>query len=572
LLLGVVADLSRIWPDPDAIVMQLFSLETDTLRLGWSGPAPAPDPTGPTPLLHARALRPGSGVTIRAGADLQRGGHVALPLGVAEQGAYRMLVQGRTDLRLGFRPADPTLEFGLATDERAHIIHGVIDFRGQVGRAVFDVTVGGRLEVTFSVDVVPTKVATSDVEAMRADVDRALAGLALEYLGATTPARPAEDLPVRASWLSLLREALPGLEEALAVIARRPLRDVRRTPEPTRIEAVRRPDVAVRRTLRTRAACGGTAMPPILPARRAVATMDVPEHRRLRSRIETIQRIIAEVGRDEAVLPPTPRRRRTRAELADTAQRLGRLLEIEPLRAAGVGPAPAPTVRTLATPGYAEAHLALQRIESGLAVGAGSVPQATKDLPLLYEMWTYLTVLQMVATILGRSLSPGAFFRGEHVGVRLLLRRGRRHAVAFEDAGRRVEVHYNPRLGTRTGLLAQRPDVLLTISASGEPPRWFVLDAKYRRDDSPAYRHRFGAPGPPADALGDLHRYRDAIVADSGGHRLVEAAVALYPHRPGDAHGETRLWRSIGELGVGAIPVLPGETDWLRRWLTSVLS
>lgn len=150
-----------------------------------------------------------------------------------------------------------------------------------------------------------------------------------------------------------------------------------------------------------------------------------------------------------------------------------------------------------------------------------------------------------------------------------MIRRGREHAVSFDLGARRVTVAYNTRFAARPGLLAQRPDILVTVE--GSTTRHFVLDAKYRRDDTAGYVRRFGAPGPPEDALGDLHRYRDAIRNRRSGERIVEQAVALFPYRAGEAFAGSRLWTAIEHVGVGAIPLVPGVTDYLMRWLAEVL-
>jgi hypothetical protein len=193
------------------------------------------------------------------------------------------------------------------------------------------------------------------------------------------------------------------------------------------------------------------------------------------------------------------------------------------------------------------------------------------DLGMLYEMWAYLTVVRAVARLLDRPIPSHAFFRAEHRGIRFLLRRGRRHGVTFDGDGRRATVVYNPRFPARAGLLAQRPDMLLTVER-GDEVRRFVLDAKYRRDDSTGYVRRHGAPGPPESALGDLHRYRDAIVT-TGGERTVVQAVALFPYRESEpgAFAASKLWTAVDAIGVGAIPLLPGATDYLDRWLRRVL-
>jgi uncharacterized protein len=137
-------------------------------------------------------------------------------------------------------------------------------------------------------------------------------------------------------------------------------------------------------------------------------------------------------------------------------------------------------------------------------------------------------------------------------GLRVRLRRGWEHALRFPlPGGGRLVMAYNPRFSGGALLVPQQPDIVLELHRPGEPVRRTVLDAKYRVDASAAYVSRYGAPGPPEDALNTLHRYRDALGATH--------AIALFPWRDeaGDFR-ESRLWRSIESAGVGAVPMLPG--------------
>ena len=554
----------------------LFTLTTDRLRLTWSGPPALSDTTAPEGRLRVRPLRAGTTV------DVEIEGRLVAPdapLRLTEQTAYRLFIESRSEAPVRLRHRDAVVLSGLATGEGGRVQVGPVDFGGQVGRSRFVVAVGGVDEVAFEVDVLPEKVAWADVEAMREDVDGALAGLALEYLRATSsPTRPVTGaLPRRASWLVLVRRALPELERALETVVRHPHRDLLREPVWQRAEAVRRPDAAVRRAVMQGRGAGGverlrsgSPLRTRLPERRARPTLDTPEHRWLRAHLASARRRLLVLHRDEAERPDTKRRRRVRADLADAEVRLTRLHRLGPLAAADASAAPPPpTPRLLTAPGYAEAHAACRTLALGLALAEGPVPHATKSLPLLYEIWCYLALVQAAARVLGTTVPPEAFVRAEHRGLRLLLRRGRRHGVTLEGERVRVRIAYNPRFSARHGLLAQRPDFLLTVERAGRARR-YVLDAKYRRDDTAEYVRRYGAPGPPEDALGDLHRYRDAIV-EAGPARTVEAAAALYPHRPDPQFGESRLWRSLGRIGVGALPLLPGETRWLEAWLREAL-
>jgi len=551
----------------------LFTVETAGVRLAWRGPEAPPDPTAPAGVLRVCAPSP---VRVTAAGAEAVGSDVSLPLRLAEETAYRVLLQSRTGAPVTLRHPDPNLTAGLTAEDGRRLLYGEVNFRGQIGASGFAVEEGGREAFALTVEVFPTKVALADVERMREEVDDALAGLALEYLRAThAPAVLSHANPSPAAWLTLLRRALPPLEAALAEVERHPARDLRRTPEPTRIERVLRPDAALRRAVRTGQGMGeavplaeGVAARSVLPAAPARATLDTPEHRWLAGRLDAARAALDALARAEAALPATPRRQRVRADLRDAADRVRRLRSLSFLQGLPDGPPPEPTPRLLTAPTYADAHAALRQLDLGLALAGGPVPHATRDLPLLYEMWAYLAVVRAVAERLGVEPSPAAFFRADRQGVRLALRRGRRHAVAFSAPGRRVTLAYTPRLDAPGALLAQRPDLLLTVEAPGRPPRWLVLDAKYRRDDGARYCKRFGAAGPPEEALGALHRYRDAIRPGPG----VEGAVALYPHRAGPPFAASRLWRTVEGIGVGAVPLLPGHTEWLGRWLDGVLT
>jgi len=219
---------------------------------------------------------------------------------------------------------------------------------------------------------------------------------------------------------------------------------------------------------------------------------------------------------------------------------------------------------------YRQVFDAIRLLEHGLSIADGEVATAWLGTARLYETWAVLCVVQTLASILGTS-APEAPFGLVASGARVRVRRGMGNAEVLKGRGLTAEVAYEPRFGGPPGLLAQRPDVLLTLRAPGQPVRRAILDAKYRRDDSAAYIARHGEAGPPEAALGDLHRYRDAIV-DTTGAPLVDSVAALYPHRAEPSFAESRLWRAHQSVGIGAIPLVPGQTEWLERWISDWLS
>ena len=538
-------------------------LETDRVRVHLRGPF------GEGGTLRIQALRAGAAPTPAGPADPA----------LLEGAAYAALVQSKTAAPVRLQHdslprfgGDPVLTSRLTAADGGRTWHGPIRLGAVAGRTRFRLDVDGVPEASFALDVQPTRLHPQrDLGPMRREVEETLAGFAFRYLRpADVPAQERHGDAAPATALRLLLATLDDLERALATVGRQPLSDLERTRQVVPAARIRRPDAALARAVRQGKGAGAwtAGAVPIrerVPESTARPTADTPEHRWLRDRLRATRQSVQQIASDEARRTPSLRRRHALRDLALAERRLGYLLRAEPLAAAGSPPG-AVTPRLLRAPGYAEAYAACRRLRLSLdlAGGPGSAPLV--ELHELYEVWTYLAVLRAVARVLGQPVDPASFVRADPVGLRLAVRAGHAHAVRFAGP---VAVAYQPRFGG--GLLAQRPDLLLTIG-KGEERRRYVLDAKYRLDDAAGYVRRHGSAGPPEDALGDLHRYRDAIV--ERGRRTVREAVALFPLREAEpgAFGQSRLWQSIGTLGVGAIPLLPGETGYLERWLRRVLS
>ena len=76
-----------------------------------------------------------------------------------------------------------------------------------------------------------------------------------------------------------------------------------------------------------------------------------------------------------------------------------------------------------------------------------------------------------------------------------------------------------------------------------------------------------------------MHRYRDAILEFQNRNgkkpvqrRTVVQAAAVFPGgRTEDAFYDSKLWKALKHIGVGALPFLPGNTEYVREWLRSSL-
>ena len=148
---------------------------------------------------------------------------------------------------------DPLMRRRLSSQEQESVLHGVLNFRGQIGRSAFTVLVNGKPEVDFEVEVFPTKVDyESDYKQILADIQEILTGLAYEYLRSTFHLGQAVSTskPSRLEWVILLRHIVEDLDKAVRHIVQQPQRRLVRRPRTVRLERLKRVDAAVRAQVR----------------------------------------------------------------------------------------------------------------------------------------------------------------------------------------------------------------------------------------------------------------------------------------------------------------------------------
>ena len=147
----------------------------------------------------------------------------------------------------------------------------------------------------------------------------------------------------------------------------------------------------------------------------------------------------------------------------------------------------------------------------------------TKDIAMLYEIWCFLKVKNIVSDLLGEKAV--AQYKGKKMTPQFIrdLNWGTHSEVIFlrtEDDVELASVMYNAPVkeddskvssaikGTKTFTTQQRPDIVLRLTKRQKGIQYtFLFDAKYRISDS----HPDDMDIPPSDAIDQMHRYRDAI-------------------------------------------------------------
>ena len=362
----------------------------------------------------------------------------------------------------------------------------------------------------------------------------------------------------------------------------------------TPIEKIRKVDSSIRNAVRHQKGIGelkklknGIPINSRLYANTAQTTLDTPEHRWLAVQLNSIRqktnRIKRQVISQYSTFDERPERENKIIAELDTIEKLiVRLSKLEPFENInGLPPAGFASIQLLSAPGYRDAYQACSILALGLRIEGGPLRLSVKDLNVLYEYWCYIALLRIVSDILGKPIESSELLSIRQRGLQILLQKGRQCNVKFEtDTKRTITLTYNPKFTGNNYLVPQQPDILMTMDDPGWPKLHLLFDAKYRVDTTQQYLEQYGTSGPPQDALNVLHRYRDAILEKDGirseskkSKRTVVQAAVLFPSHDSQTNpfSKSRLLKSLDKLGVGAVPLLPGETKYLEDWLRTVL-
>ncbi|WIB64041.1 DUF2357 domain-containing protein [Curtobacterium sp. MCBD17_040] len=466
------------------------------------------------------------------------------------------------------------------------IVSGPVNFHRQVGQVEL-VVATGRARVSIRLDVRPTKVDyESDYEAMLLAARQMHEALVLEYLRATHRLGSAKQgaNPSTVGWATLVRNRIADLGVALRLVQRQPQHALQRAVSEKRATHVKGSDREAIRAIgrgtgrgawQTAASFGKIRT--FLPARSSVASLDTPEHRWLSREVHALHHGLAvvarqvreQLGRSQARYGYSVRLAQELQELRDLHEQAGELLGLPVLQHGGAVPAGFSSLQLTTGIGYADATRILLELKQALTVDRGAVELSVVDVHDLYEMWCFLSVVRIIGSSLDAQPDLADLVTLSEAGWRVNLAKGHASAVRFRTQNATVRVLYNPIYSRPTGV--HKPDIVVEVTGD-EFNRVIVFDAKYRVDSSPAYVNQYGQPGPPADAINALHRYRDAIAAN--GQLELAEAVALFPLDARDADGfeSAKLAQSIRSVRVGALPFLPSNMTFAEERIRELLS
>lgn len=262
--------------------------------------------------------------------------------------------------------------------------------------------------------------------------------------------------------------------------------------------------------------------------------------------------------------------------------------------------------------GYQQVYKNWLKLRKGIDFYQGTTNIGTLQIWEIYELWCFIKVKQMILRIL--QLDPQSPLITEPHGSLVHYQRnlsGNKSAdyrvvihyptidqtkvTKEEDAvfaeqlvkhqGDVISIHYQHTFSrvreddfdVRTMTTEQRPDIIVNIQKANGEVLTYLYDAKYRvwsdsnldktedwyERDNETVELLQGADYPPAEAINQMHRYRDAIYyglsdAERPKSKEVIGGYVLFPGRGDQTSIENRFYsKSIQQVNIGAFPLLP---------------
>ncbi len=233
--------------------------------------------------------------------------------------------------------------------------------------------------------------------------------------------------------------------------------------------------------------------------------------------------------------------------------------------------------------GYSGVYQTWHELKSYLDVMGNQSSVSMKTIDELYEVWCFLEIRRILIEDLGFNEIKQTPLRVGHSGAELKLDDvlADSYLLTRED-GLTIRLAHEPRFGEKTKpvrswLYDHKPDIVLEATFADDFRLMWLFDAKYRIDNKTDDAEQDLVP---ADAIYQMHRYRDALIhVEKAGEqkhksRPVYGAYALYPgaNDQKEPPASSEYAEAIDSIGIGAFPLLPSANGdngclWLKAFL-----
>ena len=224
-------------------------------------------------------------------------------------------------------------------------------------------------------------------------------------------------------------------------------------------------------------------------------------------------------------------------------------------------------------PLYARFDKLCRLLNGGLSFSGNIVPIGVKDTALLYEYWCFLKIISLLEDRF--DLEEQTVVQFKRMQTVVTLEKGKASAMRFthKPTGKNLYVVYN-QLFNKLPTLSQKPDNVIQFTSQD---RFYIFDAKYRIQFDNNYLKKYGKPGPMEEDINTMHRYRDAIaiphpMTEQYKRGVVIGAAVLFPHPNEADYLGHRFHKSLDQVEIGGIPLLPNSTSMLQAKIDQLLA
>lgn len=505
-----------------------------------------------------------------------------------ENGLYQVVILSKDKANYVVLHMDSELGKNLQTFGDLKL--GNIKFDSDIGYSAFSIVKDGRNILNFTIEVFPSKVDyKSDYEEIVNDINNEISALAFEVLGKTFLNTELKDTTTQTNmeYINILKIIFDDMEKDIRRICNHFKHNIETIEE---IKPVEKSKVIARRTADYIRKHPGTLIeseggfiklkedrypsearrgyyPSKVIDRRKITTIDIFENRYVKYMINTIIRklSIIEKNLDLAYKDKSPYLEFVKGKKSV----LQRCIKIYFKNISDLTDKKSMTLVFQMSHGYKELYKKYMLLKKGLALGEDLFQMTPKKLYKLYEIWCYIKMHQLLRS-LGYSVKEHGILKYRDNGLTLTLSQDEQAKTLYEKGNKNIELWYNKSYSALP-TTEQRPDIVLTIKENGNKnERVYIFDAKYRINvnDNKVI-------SPMEDDINVMHKYRDSIVSrlENGYQFKYETfgAYVMFPCPDEKIFVDNQYYKSIEEVNIGALPMLPGSTKLMEIHLKKII-
>ena len=525
-------------------------------------------------------------------ADYESSSEACVQIAVAplffEQTDYEIVIQSKDGKVVTFWHENPRIreKIDLVTDENLGLISGIVNFGNNVGYSDFEIMHDGHKHLILRIEVFPSKISyKEDYKLMLEDISNEIYSAVIDFLqktyewirvgnsGETTPALFFQIIStIFERYMKAAKTIIASPHHKLAVEHQvMPAYKARRTDARSEKWLVNHPEYVQKRA-------DGIAASKVLAVRKQI-TYDTVENQFakfiLNSSVKQLQdfkrRYLESAEKIDTVVVDKATSMISAIKRAISTSFLEDVSEYKATQSMSL-------VFEMA-PGYRELYKYHLMLKRGLSINGDVFKVSMKDTAQLYEYWCFIKLVSIMKKQDYRLFTDDVI-KVDKSGVTVTLVKGRASEVKFINprTGEKITLTYNP-AERNTPTVSQKPDNVLTLEKVGAEREYkYVFDAKYRIEARPDSYYPDTQVGPKLDDINTMHRYRDAIVYDSGSasrfvfKKEMFGAYVLFPYGDEKKYEDHHFYRSIDTVNIGGLPFLPGATRLVEKMLGELVA